>query len=151
MADPIALQIVKAVKTRLEAISIAGGFNTDPSVLRGVQVVNFDQTSDDPVISVYDDSDDPTEEQNVCQETIINLSLMIEGVQRVGNDVPGDVITYLWQDILRSILLPDSTLGGLCLSIQRGPREFIYPQEGGETVAVRQTVNILYQETYGNP
>ena len=151
MADPVALQIIKALETRLNAISVAGGYNNDVNVLRGTADVNPDQIEALPVINLYDAGDEPSEDGTLCNQTVIQQEIIIEGRKLYNAEVPGDAAAYLWQDIMRATFLDDSTLGGLCLYIARGPRDYTYPPSGGNLIAVRQTVNVIYQETYGNP
>ncbi len=150
MADPLNLQILNALKLRLDDISVANGYNTDPTVVLGVQPVNADQIATGPVISIFDLTDD-VEFSNMLDTNQITQRVEVEAVVRYGADSTAQKLSYLWQDINRAIFQPDRTLGGLALDVLRGTRAFVYPQPGGETVAVQQTVNVEYIETYGNP
>ena len=150
MPDPVSLQILDAIKARVDEISTANGYNTNPTVVRGVQPVNPDQSSSGPVISMYELQDQP-EEATLLNQNLITLSIEVEGVVQFNDNATSEKLSYLWQDINRAVFQADTTLGGLALGVLRGPRSFQYPQPGGETVAVQQTVNVQYLETYGNP
>ena len=151
MANPISYQILAAIKTRLDAISTGSGFNTDPEIVLGVREVNPDQLDAGPVVTVYEVGDEPQEDAQLCGDMIINMQIVVEGVVRYGATNTSLKMAQLWQDIIRAVFLSDVTLGGLAVAIWRGSREFNYPEPGGETVAVRQTVNVNFLETYGNP
>ena len=151
MANPVSYQILEAIKTRLDAISTVGGFNSDPEIVLGVQEVNPDQIDAGPVITVYELGDEPEGDGQICGNMLINMQVVVSGFVKFGDDDTSLKMALLWQDIMRSVFLTDVTLGGLAVSIWRGGRQFNYPQPGGETVAVQQTVNVNYLETYGNP
>jgi len=151
MAETKAFQIVKAIKSRLEAIKSADGFNTDPEIALGIQFVNPDQLDASPVISVYEIGDEGPEDENMCGTMLINLQIMIEAHIRLEQDSSAEKLNLLWQDIIRSTCLADTTLGGLTASLNRGQRRYEYPSEGGGTVAVQQMLSARYLETYGNP
>ena len=154
MAKPISLQIVEAIRDRLYAIRREDGYNTDAGycVELGVRQINPDEVDRGPIVTVYELQDAPvTEDANFCQQMPIELTVNVEALVRFGQDSKAEALAYLWQDIVRSVFLADTTLGGIALSVRRGAREYVYPSPGGETVAVTQAVLILYLETYGDP
>lgn len=154
MADPIALQIAEALETRLQAILISGGFNTDAGnqVYLGFRQINPDEVAAGPAVLVYELEDSPRDEDgDFCAGGIIDLSFAVEGIQEYGSASTSETLALLWQDIARAVFIADQTLGGLALSLQRGARTFEYPEQGGTTVAVRQVVVATYDEPYGNP
>lgn len=151
MADPVALQILKALKTRLDTISVANGYNYDPSVVLGLQQINDDQMSA-PIIHIYETDDDATGDARLYEAQVIDLRVEVQAHMRLGALVKADALAYLWQDIMRAVFdVTDTTLGGLALTVLRGPKQYVYPQPGGETVAVNQRVDVRYLETYGEP
>jgi hypothetical protein len=151
VAETIAYQILQAIAARLRNISTAGGYNTDPAVLVGVQPVNPDQVEAGPIIVAYELRDQPANEQQVDGDQAVQLTIVVEAVVEYGAAATALMLSQVWQDIMRSVFTTDSTLGGLALSVQRGQREYEYPSPGGNTVAVRQAVTVVYWETYGNP
>jgi len=151
VADTVALQALQAIKTRLDAISTGSGYNTDPTVIMGVQPINPDQLNSGPVVTVFELRDDPTDELQLTGAQVIDLTIVVEGQMQFGATSTPQALSELWQDISQAVFLDDTTLGGLVLAVNRGPREFEYPQPGGNTIAVRQAVNVRYLETYGNP
>ena len=150
MANPVSYQILTAIKTRLDAITTIGGFNYDPTIKLGWQNVNPDEVDAAPVITVYESGDAGPDEENFCQTMLIPMEITIEAYMRIDGTTAED-LAKLWQDIIKAVLLTDTTLGGLAASVQRGARDYEYPTSGGQTVAVRQVVSVQYFETYGNP
>lgn len=155
MADPIALQIAEALELRLADILIANGYNTDAGnqVYLGFRQINPDEVASGPALLVYELDDEPREDDaDFCQEMIVDLNFQVEGIQAFGTDPTSEVLGLLWQDISQAVFLPaDKNLGGLALSVRRGPRTFAYPEDGAATIAVRQIVTVTYAETYGDP
>ena len=154
MADPIALDILEAIETRLQAITVVGGYNTDAGnqVYLGKRQVNPDEVDTGPVILVFDESDELAEEGgNVCGTEFVQMSVSVQAFMEYVAIAHTRLMHLLIQDIKRSIFLSDSTMGGICSAVLYGGREVDYPEPGGETVAVTVTVNILYFESYGAP
>lgn len=155
MADPIALQIAEALEARLQDILTANGYNTDAGnqVYLGYRQINPDEVASGPAILVYELNDEPREDDaDFCQESIIDLNFQVEGIQAFGTDSTSEVLALLWQDIAKSVFLSaNKNLGGLAISVRRGPRTFAYPEDGGATIAVQQIVTVTYAETYGAP
>ena len=150
MPSPVAYQCLEAVFNRLELISTAGGFNTDPDVRLGLADVSPDEIC--PIIRVFETGDEiPDEGGDLCGTRLIDLAIEVEGIIAANESNSSQQLSLLWQDIMRSVFTADTTLGGLCISLLRGPRVFEYPQRGGQAVAVRQTAIVRYLETYGNP
>ena len=150
MPNPVSYQILTAIKARLDAISTVAGFNYDPVVKLGWENVNPDEINASPIITVFESGDVGPDEENFCQLMLIPIDITIEAYMRIEGTTSED-LTKLWQDIIRAVLLTDTTLGGLAASVQRGARDYQYPTSGGQTVAVRQVVSVQYFETYGNP
>lgn len=153
MADTVAYQIIEAIKTRLDVISTGNGFNTTPSaVVTGIQDPNPDELDAGPLISIYELGDaGASDDLTSCQTALIRLDVLIEAHVRKGTDSEAKKLSRLWQDIARAVFLPDTTLGGISVSVIRGPRDYQYPPQGGKVVSVRQQVNVQYNEPYGNP
>lgn len=151
MADPVALQIMRAMRDRLYAINPGAGYNTAPCVILGLRAATPAELNSGPVVFLYELGDEPAEDQNFSLQQVVTLSIVIEGMIRQGTDDTSTALALLWQDISRAVFLADTTLGGLSLSVLRGGRTFEYPPAGGDTVAVRQVITVQYLETYGNP
>jgi hypothetical protein len=154
MADPMPLQILDAIEGRLQGISVAAGYNTDAgaTVRQGIAPINPDELDCGPVVAVYETQDQPSDDETLQAQAVIVLTVIVEAQVRYGQDSSAQALSYLWQDLNRAVFQPDdTTLGGLVLAVMRGPRDFEYPPAGGETVAVRQAVNVQYVETYGTP
>ena len=152
MADPISLQVLDAVKTRLETISTASGFNTDPEIHLGVRRINDDQLASGPVIHLYDVEDEIEDETAWGDEEVrLQMRIMIEGVQDDESEGRLDTAHLLYQDIYNAVLdVTDRTLGGLTLDFGYANRQMEYPDSGGRRIAVRVEVTALIQQPYGN-
>lgn len=151
MADPVTLQVLDAIKTRLDTISTVGGFNTDPTVYLGVRDINRDQMSV-PVIQLYDTDDEPDEEtaygDDPCHS---NMRIIVEGIIEDDSSQGLDLAHLLFQDIYNSALdVTDRTLGGLSLDFGYAGRSIRYPENGGGKYAVRVEFTALIQMPYGN-
>lgn len=155
MANPISLQIAQALESRLQAILVSNGYNTDAGsqVYLGFRQINPDEVASGPALLLYELDDEPREDdQDFCQESIIDLNFQVDGIQAFGDDSTSEVLALLWQDIAKAVFLSaDKSIGGLALSVRRGPRTFAYPEDGGATIAVQQIVTVTYTETYGDP
>lgn len=151
MANPANLSIMAALKTRLDAITTVGGYNNNPTVILGAQPVNPDELAAGPVITIYQTSDSLDEGQTICNEMFIAMDITVSGLIRFHGTAVTTKIYLLWQDIMRALLLPDTSLGGLTTDIRRGPMSITYPDPGGEVVGVSQDFVAYYFETYGSP
>lgn len=154
MADPVSLQVLEAIKTRLESISVAGGYNTTPAVVRlGTQTANPDELAVGPVISVFDLGDSAQRSGHLgSHDSRIDMVAIVDAAQVYTGAESTAALHYLSQDIHRAVFLSaDTRLSGLALTVERGDRTVIYPDAGGNLIGVRQEVRITYLETYGNP
>lgn len=155
MADPVAFQIAQALETRLQDILVANGYNTNAGnqVYLGFRQVNPDEVASGPALLIYETDDEPREDdEDFCQESIIDLNFQVEGIHLFEADPTSEVLALLWQDISKAVFLSaDKTIGGLALSVRRGPRTFAYPEDGGATIGIQQIVTVTYAETYGDP
>lgn len=152
MADPITLQVLSAVKTRLETINTANGFNTDPSIYLGVRRVNDNQLTSGPVISVFDIEDEPDDTTAWGDEPVhTTLSIVVEGIVDDSNQQGLPLAHYLFQDIFNAALdVDDRTLGGLVLDFGYAGRTMEYPDTGGTRIGVSVTFTALIVQTYGS-
>ncbi|MDJ0792439.1 MAG: hypothetical protein QNJ71_11130 [Acidimicrobiia bacterium] len=151
MADTLAYQILSAVYDRVVQISRANGYNSTPFVFLGARDINPDEIADEPFINVFELSDNLSDENILLGDYVINMTVQVEAVVKKGPQSSAKRLSELSQDIIRAVFQPDTTLEGLALGVLRGTKTFIYPQSGGDTVAVQQLVSIQYMETYGNP
>lgn len=153
MTTPVSYRILAALEQRLQDIDPAGGYNTDAGarVVLGVRRVNPDELDQGPVVVVYEIGDEGAADVLANGNSVVRLEIRVEAFVRFDGQASAIALAYLWQDIVRAVFLTDNTLGGLALDMQRGPREFRYPSDGGQLVAVRQAVFVHYFETYGAP
>lgn len=151
MADPIALQIVDAIRDRLELITLANGYNTEPTVLAvGQQPALSEHFDTDYVVSLFEQPDTP-DAGDLQSKTLVTMQVVVEGAAKFGESDENTILYRLWQDICKAVFKPDTTLGGLAAGITRGPKGFVYSQSGEGVTGVRQVVNVQYFETFGNP
>ena len=152
MADPITLQVLDAVMARLQTISTANGFNTNPSFYLGVRRINDDQLDAGPVIHLYDLEDELDEESIYGDESIrVLMRMIIEAIVEEASENRLDAAHLLYQDIFNAVLdVDDRTLGGLSLDFGYAGRRMEYPESGGKRIAVNVEVTALIEQPYGN-
>jgi len=157
MADPISLQILKALEIRCQSILISNGFNTDAGnqVYLGKRQVNPDEVESGPVLLLFDESDEiDTEQVTTCIKYVVAMDVTIQVHMEYDANDHTELLHKLVQDIKKAIFNAINPLDGMpsnCLSIMPGNRRVIYPSNGGDVLAARQGVQIQYVEDYGNP
>jgi len=123
VADPIAKQIVEAVRDRLYAIKPGAGYNTNPVVLPiGQQPALREHLDNNYVIGLWEQADS-VDEARLNGNNLITQNIVIEGTAKRSQDLTEfDELHLLWQDIAKAVFTSDATLGGLALAVFRGPR-----------------------------
>lgn len=152
MAEPIAKQIIDAIRARLESIIVEDGFNFEPKVLEigGQPALLSEDLINGSVVSVFEQPDEPGEAV-ISGAQVVTQRIVIEGAAVYTGYSENESLYLLWQDICRAVFTSDTTLSGLAVSVSRGPKVFVYSQTGEGITGVRQVVNVQYFETYGNP
>lgn len=154
MSTPVSVQTITAVRNRLLTISEAAGFNTTPTVLEiGQQPALLSDLSCDFVLGLFEQPDTPTQDETICGQQMITQNIVIEGAaRRQASSNELQLLMWLWQDLMRAVFnASDTTLNGIAMAVQRGPKAFIYSQTGEGMAGVQQIVSVQYFETYGNP
>lgn len=155
MADPVAFQILEALRERLYVIKTADGYNTN--LAQQVELVRRPVTPNDiamcGIVQLFQESEEEDEElSSICgaEGNIMNVS--VEAYMLHSNQDQTRWLSLITQDLKRALFLStDRQLGGLAASVDRGAALHVYPEPGGETIAVRQSVIVRYIETYGTP
>jgi hypothetical protein len=146
------LEILQAIKTRLEAITIANGYNTNAG-----QAIYM---TDLPVLG-------PTDPDEALNLTIGDDEVLYQGVnvaaalpieiQAIARQGQESVVALenILGDIKTAVELEDMTLGGLLVedprAIERGQTRVLPRVEGSEYVGVGITYAVTYQESWGAP
>lgn len=155
MSDPLSLQILEALQTRLEAIEPENGYNTDAGarVFLGRRRANPDEIDIGPVLHIYDTEDEVDETTATTRENIhITLTVVVDGLIRDLDKESTRLLHLLIQDIKMAMLsTTDLTIGGLSLDIGYAGRTVEYPEPGGDTIGVSLEFSVLYAEPYGAP
>ena len=114
MADPLKLQIMKAMTTSLESVSIASGFHNDlaDSVFRGRNV--FGDSDPLPMVSILEA---PVPIDKVMapagsQKDTGDWELLIQGFSKDDPDNPTDPAHLLMADVKRVLVAEKSKGGG---------------------------------------
>lgn len=156
MPDPVAQQIVEAIKTRLSAIATGSGYNTNAgiSVSIGRTRLNGAELSSNPVLFVYDIDDEPIEGTEFTDtQLFINLSIVVDAfVKRASGTELHESIHALTADIKKAVLqVSDKKLGGLSFGLYYQGRTIEYPEDGGNIAAITMRFIVPYRENYGDP
>ena len=154
MSNPVSYQVLAALRTRLQAISPAAGYNTDAGdrVYLGRRRINPDQLDIGPSINLYDTEDEVEEETAHGYESVrstlrINVDAYIRDVDGEGTELAHLVI----QDIFNAALdVTDQTLSDVALDLGYAGRTIEYPDVGGDTIALSMEFTSLIDLPYGN-
>lgn len=144
----LAQQNIEAIKSRLQAILISGGFNTDAGGQVFVGRRSFDENDTLPALAVFDNGE---ESQELTSMRVRNeLVISVEGFVAAG----GDALTAtsnLVGDIKSSVLLADISLGGLSQYLGYRGYQVQPPRDGSGIGSVLVNFSIVYDEGYGAP
>jgi len=143
-------QILEAIQTRLQAIRVGGGYNTDAglAVYLGESPV---LGPDDPDVAIaIVPIDDAVDAQ--VKGLLIALPVEIEALAKADLAEPWVAVEQILQDIKRAHELEDRTLGGLLSSaFERGTTRSLPRQPGSTTVGAGIGYLCRYKEAWGNP
>lgn len=149
-----AISIVNEALTRVTAITVAGGFNTNigNSASIAEKQYNPDEITTDGAVNVYDTEDANEDDEIVGSELVIRMGITVEGHIRVDTGNAVTLAHKLVSDIKKAMLLAnDRVMDGLVLDVRYSGREVSYPSSAGDVVSARVNFYVLYMETYGNP
>lgn len=143
-------QILGAFLTRVQAVQVANGFQTNAG-----QVVYTGETPelgpDDPneVIAIVV-GDDSVKYQGA--NLLVRLPVSIQALVKADLDDPLTAIEAVISDIKRAVELADRKLGGLIPQpIERGSTRAVPRRPGSTTVGVAVEYSISYVEAWGAP
>jgi hypothetical protein len=162
MADPIALRILYAIRTRLYTILVADGFNTNAgeNVLIGGSVVDAEEALPCVVIREGEETSlaaGPNGTQVTptggSTKMLTTLIVNVEGYVAAAQTSTGTVQAKLKADIKRAILT------GLCLregGLDIAPVGYLGSEpftrdDGGNGEGVRVRFSVTYTEKFGDP
>lgn len=144
----VARQAIAAIITRLQAIQIAAGYNTNAGSRVYLGVRGFDANSNTfPLLSVFSGTE--RAERLTAGRYRCRREMMITGYV---DDVtaPTNALEYLIEDVQRALELADETLGGLVHSLEYDGIDLHAPREdGGEISALALRYIIEYDRGYG--
>ncbi|HMJ88146.1 MAG TPA: hypothetical protein VK504_33445 [Vicinamibacterales bacterium] len=143
-------QIVEVFRTRLQAIRLISGFETDAGalVLLG-ETPELGTDDPDQVIAIVVDDELPSHQgENVASM----LPIVIAALAKADLDEPWLAVEAVLGDIKKAVELEDRTLGGLVPArIQRGPTRTMTREAGSVTVGVAIEYRAPLVERWGNP
>lgn len=148
-------EIIAEVRSRLGAISVVGGFQTDAGVLVLVgQAPSFGPDDPTAVISISI-SDDESFYQG--EKVTVVLPLEVHALVKADLADPYLAAEAVIADIKKAVEKPggvsDHDLGGLAVprGLARGVTKAALREPGSEYVAARVEYRITYAEMWGNP
>lgn len=154
MSNPVSYQVLDALRTRLQAISLDGGFNTDAGerVYLGKRRINPDQLDIGPAINIYDTEDEVDEETAAWDESVrATMTIMVDAFIRDVDGEGTELAHLVIQDIFNAALsATDLTLSGVALDLGYAGRTIEYPEVGGDTIAISMEFSSLIDLPYGN-
>ena len=148
MSDPLALQIIDGIATRLAAIDGTGDFHTAPTA-----VYQGNRTLDDDELALVVFSGKEKGGDASHPRIAAELEVHVEGQHPLADKEDGErQANLLIADVQRAVELADRTLGGLARRfVKYAGRVVAYPQDGARLVHVRVSYNVGYHRTFGNP
>lgn len=152
MTDPKALQIAKAISTRLAQITQANGYHTNigTHVFRGKLALSED---DVPGVTVMED-DDLVLEQSDTHDAMVSryLNLSAEGIVACDPANPNDAAHLVLADIKRALWDGDLSFGGLVAKLAYKGQSIGARPDGLALVNARVEFMVLVaHETLNNP
>lgn len=151
LSSPVSLQILEAIRDRVETITRANGYMFDPDVRIGSHAISATDLDDGPVLCVYDLGSDPQDPESFAHDHLIEMQILVEGF--IARDEYNDTASLHQLDaaIKKAVFTTDTTLGGLAMDVLQGGRRVKYPDSGERFLAVQQQIRVLYLDTYGEP
>lgn len=128
--------VLDELRTRLQAIQVSNGFNTDAGLavfLGEIPQLGEDDPTQALVLVVGDDAPSYTGE-NVATLLAVEVQALV--FDSAATPDPFDRIEEIIEDIRKALEVPDRTLGGLVKQrgLVRAPTRSIPRQEGGQVV-----------------
>lgn len=150
MAEPLRLQILQALTTRVQEITVGHGFNTDAGLTVFLGETPQLGPEDPPAAVALVVGDEVPKYQG--ENVFIELPIGVQALARADLDQPWVTVEALIGDIKRAVELADRTLGGLVRrQIVRGPVVALEREPGSTTVGASVTYFAPYVEAWGNP
>lgn len=157
MADSRRLQIIEALKARVEQITTANGFNTDAGEHVFVNELPTFGKDDPPVAIVM-----LVREDHIGDLQLGNIPLILPidfvALAAPTLDEPWKAVEQVLADIKTAIELEDRSLGGLLTGgrnnpegLMRGTTEPFYRQNGSEVAGTLITYAATYAEAWSAP
>lgn len=145
MADTIADRIVTVIATRLEAILVASGFNTDAGLSVYTDTASIDsETIDYPALLVYDLEEDTEPLTNRRQRNRMIVQIVATAKDTDVRPLIGDIKTAC-------LLAADTTLSGLAHHLGYGGYSVERPEDGTRFARAEIQLWAEYDENYGDP
>jgi hypothetical protein len=149
-------RILEALKARVEAITIANGFQTDIglTVLLG-ETPTFGPDDATQVLAIL-----PGEDQILGQQAKVSILLPVNIAVIVSPDIaqPWVIVEQALSDIKQAVELVDRSLGGLLTpgdgnveGLVRGTTEIFERTSGSDAIGAAITYGCKYAESWGNP
>lgn len=150
MADPVILQILRALKARAETILVSGGYQTNAgaSVHLGVESLTPDLL---PAV-ILSGGLQRAVSPSIGAVTRWELTVTLEAIAALPHDEPAALAEYLRADLLAAVFGPaDDTLGGIAGAISLDSTEPRYRRDGGQTVGAVMVLRFEYSSSRTDP
>lgn len=150
MADPIELQIVQAIRSRLANISVANGYHTDAGANVCLGRVLDEAVDEFPALVVWlvePNAPGDTRAGNVRR----SLPVLVEGYVRVEEDDPLEATLKLARDIKAAVYQLDDLVlveGAGVGDLELGADEHFPPDPGSDIATAQVTLSVPYVEKF---
>ena len=148
MSDPIALQLMRAIETRIRAILTAGGYHTNLGQNVHVgwpQRLLADEQAALPLVALHPGSDGIDSGNGANQKATRNVAVEIIANQ---HETDPDYMEYALFDVRRALLGLEREIARV-VTTQTGEAAWDEPESSHTLVRLTIPVTIVYTDTYG--
>jgi hypothetical protein len=155
MADSIRKRILAAVKSRLQQVTVANGFNTDAGLALVIGVLpKLGEDSPDAAIAVAPQEQTPVPLTPIHVGGDWPIEIIAIANASANLEDPWFLVEDILADIQRAMELEDRTFGSALISpldMEVGSTRVFGRESASEQVAVSQTYTFRTQRVWGNP
>ena len=151
---PIKEQIVQAIVTALEAISLENGYHTDVSSVVRPRRTGENFAPADKGVAVLQDAEYREEDADLCGNPPaigwrlpISCDLVVRHSEH--DETPMDQVLNTFESDVSKCLMADPTWGGLAIDTELGRTEYPAPSAGVE--GLTQWVEVIYRVDEDDP
>lgn len=148
-----AADVAQAITTRLSAISVVGGYETNigATIFRGRRKLPGDDEPPCIVVIEGDDEVEATSGRTTGAMVKVNQDYMIDAFDVCDPNNPNDKAHAMIRDVKRAIFKDGRTLGGTVVEVEYLGRDIGPRPDGVALVQARVAIRVSFAEDLANP